>query len=202
MATACALRPTWTGMRGLLRRPAEGTVRTSHTNLALLQVCLSATRERGSSILSHYRRDTDILKSVIFTDGASFRSLSTLGFWQSNGGLLKQELRPLDAFLRRALFCPLPCDLIDHAQHSMSASWTKMSQYFLERGGERRDRGTTKPRPDTTAASDKLNQRTIQLVKSAVEDGDGRRAGGQGQQRKWPLRQTSRETGPNSTLSP
>ena len=36
---------------------------------------------------------------------------------------------------------------------------------------------TTKPRADPTADMDKLNQRTIQLIKSAVEDGDGRRAG-------------------------
>ena len=36
---------------------------------------------------------------------------------------------------------------------------------------------TTKPRTDTTADKDKHNQRTIQLIKSAVEDGDGRRAG-------------------------
>ena len=36
---------------------------------------------------------------------------------------------------------------------------------------------TTKPRTDPTAATDKHNQRTIQLFKSAVEDGDGRRAG-------------------------
>ena len=36
---------------------------------------------------------------------------------------------------------------------------------------------TTKPRTDPTAATDKHNQRTIQLIKSAVEDGDGRRAG-------------------------
>ena len=36
---------------------------------------------------------------------------------------------------------------------------------------------TTKPRTDATAATDKHNQRTIQLIKSAVEDGDGRRAG-------------------------
>ena len=35
---------------------------------------------------------------------------------------------------------------------------------------------TTKPRTDPTAATDKHNQRTIQLIKSAVEDGDGRRA--------------------------
>ena len=47
---------------------------------------------------------------------------------------------------------------------------------------------TTKPRIDPTAATDKHNQRTIQLIKSAVEDGDGRRAGkaGQGHQRKGP----------------
>ena len=36
---------------------------------------------------------------------------------------------------------------------------------------------TTKPRTDPKAATDKHNQRTIQLIKSAVEDGDGRRAG-------------------------
>ena len=36
---------------------------------------------------------------------------------------------------------------------------------------------TTKPRTDPTGATDKHNQRTIQLIKSAVEDGDGRRAG-------------------------
>ena len=36
---------------------------------------------------------------------------------------------------------------------------------------------TTKPRTDPTAATDKHNQRTIQLIESAVEDGDGRRAG-------------------------
>ena len=36
---------------------------------------------------------------------------------------------------------------------------------------------TTKPRTDPTDATDKQNQRTIQLIKSVVEDGDGRRAG-------------------------
>ena len=36
---------------------------------------------------------------------------------------------------------------------------------------------TTKPGTDITAATDKHNQTTIQLIKSAVEDGDGRRAG-------------------------
>ena len=36
---------------------------------------------------------------------------------------------------------------------------------------------TTKPRTDPSAATDKHNQRTIQLIESAVEDGDGRRAG-------------------------
>ena len=36
---------------------------------------------------------------------------------------------------------------------------------------------TTKPRTDPTADTDKPNQSTIQLVKSVVEDGDGRRAG-------------------------
>ena len=36
---------------------------------------------------------------------------------------------------------------------------------------------TTKPRTDPTAATDKHNQRVIRLIKSAVEDGDGRRAG-------------------------
>ena len=35
----------------------------------------------------------------------------------------------------------------------------------------------TKPRTDHTAATDKHNHRTIQLIKSAVEDGDGRRKG-------------------------
>ena len=36
---------------------------------------------------------------------------------------------------------------------------------------------TTKPRTDPTDATDKHNQRTIQLINSAVEDVDGRRAG-------------------------
>ena len=36
---------------------------------------------------------------------------------------------------------------------------------------------TTKPITDPTAATDKHNQRTIQLIMSAVEDGNGRRAG-------------------------
>ena len=36
---------------------------------------------------------------------------------------------------------------------------------------------TMKPRTDPTDATDKHNRRTIQLIKSAVEDGDGRRAG-------------------------
>ena len=62
---------------------------------------------------------------------------------------------------------------------------------------------TTKPRIDPTAATDKHNQRTIQLIKSAVEDGDGRRAGKlvKGIRGMAPL-QTSRETGPNSFPSP
>ena len=46
---------------------------------------------------------------------------------------------------------------------------------------------TTKPRTDPTAATDKHNQRTIQLIKSAVEDGDGRRAGNADRRHRDPL---------------
>ena len=62
---------------------------------------------------------------------------------------------------------------------------------------------TTKPRADPTADTDKLNQTTIQLIKSAVEDGDGRRAGKlvKGISGMAPL-PTSRETGPSSIPRP